>query len=88
MKALGVFGWALLFLQKQSKYFYTKDAYIADNKFRKRDPHFADADRYKPEKKKKAGTKFKNTDFIYNKKKTTCRSMIQKYGARNAISKK
>ena len=48
------------------------DAYIADNKFRKRDPRFAGADKYKPEKKKKAGAKFKNTEFIYNKEKTTC----------------
>ncbi len=48
------------------------DAYIADNKFRKRDPRFADADKYKPEKKKKAGAKFKNTDFIYNEAKKTC----------------
>lgn len=48
------------------------DAYIADNKFRKRDPRFADANKYKPEKKKKAGTKFKNTDFIYNKENKTC----------------
>jgi len=31
------------------------DAYIADNKFRKRDPRFADADKYKPKKKKRPG---------------------------------
>jgi len=48
------------------------DAYIADNKFRKRDPRFTDANKYKPEKKKKARAKFKNTDFIYNQEKKTC----------------
>jgi len=48
------------------------DAYIADNKFRKRDPRFADADKYKPVKQKKAGAKFKNTDFIYNEEQKTC----------------
>ncbi|MFC1603302.1 IS1182 family transposase [Pseudomonadota bacterium] len=48
------------------------DAYIADNKFRKRDPRFADADKYKPVKKKKPGSKFKNTDFIYDKEEMSC----------------
>ncbi len=48
------------------------DAYIADNKFRKRDPRFAGADKYKPKKKKKVGAKFKNTDFIYNEENKTC----------------
>jgi hypothetical protein len=28
------------------------DAYVADNKFRKRDPRFSDANRFKPSKKK------------------------------------
>ena len=48
------------------------DAYFADNKFRKRDPRFATADKYKPEKKKRPGSKFKNTDFIYNKEEMNC----------------
>jgi transposase/23S rRNA maturation mini-RNase III len=48
------------------------DSYIADNKFRKRDPRFSDADRFKPIKKKNLKAKFKNSDFIYDKKKVSC----------------
>ena len=48
------------------------DAYIADNKFRKRDPRFLQADRYKPKKKKNPNAKFKNSDFIFNKDEKRC----------------
>jgi transposase/23S rRNA maturation mini-RNase III len=48
------------------------DAYVADNKFRKRDPRFSDADRFKPSKKNNPNSKFKNSDFIFDKKKMSC----------------
>lgn len=49
------------------------DAYIADNKFRKRDPRFADAEHYNREKNaKKKSTQFSNEDFIYDENKCTC----------------
>lgn len=48
------------------------DAYIADNRFRKRDPRFADANRFKPKKTKNKKAKFSSRDFIFNKSKMTC----------------
>ncbi len=48
------------------------DAYIADNKFRKRDPRFAEADRYKPDKPKSKNAKFTNSDFLFNRNEKSC----------------
>jgi transposase len=48
------------------------DAYVADNKFRKRDPRFEVADRFKTNEKKNPKFKFKNSDFILDKKKMSC----------------
>ena len=45
------------------------DAYIPDQQFRKRDPRFADADRYKITNKK--NKRFVKEDFVYNKKEDT-----------------
>ena len=47
------------------------DAYVADNKFRKRDPRFAEAERYKPQKP--AGRRFKQKDFTVDLEELTCR---------------
>lgn len=49
------------------------DAYIADNRFRKRDPRFAEANRYKPDKPKSKKAKFSNSDFLFNKGEKTCK---------------
>ena len=46
------------------------DAYVADHRFRKRDPRFAEADRYKPPKPKP--THFRPTDFSYDPDRLTC----------------
>ena len=46
------------------------DAYVADNLFRKRDPRFADADKYKPPKPKP--THFRPADFSYNPARQSC----------------
>jgi len=51
------------------------DAYIADNLFRKRDPRFATADRYRDglhTKRKKDTGLFRPGDFIYDKEHGTC----------------
>ena len=54
------------------------DAYIADNLFRKRDPRFAEADRFRGRlhTKKRAPEKenglFKPADFVYDKEHGTC----------------
>ena len=48
------------------------DAYIADNKFRKRDPRFANADQYKPAKNKNPKATFSNRDFIFDKEALRC----------------
>lgn len=52
------------------------DAYIADNKFRKRDPRFADAARYKErhnaEVRKSRRSIYHPTDFMYDKQSRTC----------------
>ena len=46
------------------------DAYIADNLYRKRDPRFADADKYKPPKPKPS--RFQPSDFDYDPNRLTC----------------
>ena len=46
------------------------DAYIADNLFRKRDPRFVDADKYKPPKP--APSHFRPADFAYDPERLTC----------------
>ena len=46
------------------------DAYIADNLFRKRDPRFADADKYKPPEPKPQ--RFSPSDFQYDPARLTC----------------
>jgi transposase len=54
------------------------DAYVADNLFRKRDPRFVDADRYKvrhrKEQAKRAGTKrlFSTADFVFPEDLSYC----------------
>ena len=55
------------------------DAYVADNLFRKRDPRFVDADRYrdglyvKKSSSKRAGSGcFRPADFTYDKERGTC----------------
>ena len=45
------------------------DAYIPDQQFRKRDPRFADADRYKITDKK--NKRFEKEDFVYNENEDT-----------------
>jgi hypothetical protein len=42
------------------------NAYIPDDNFRKRDPRFANQDRYKPKKKNKKKTRFGLADFTYD----------------------
>ena len=46
------------------------DAYVADHRFRKRDPRFAEADRYKPPKAKP--TRFRPDDFRYDPHRLCC----------------
>lgn len=46
------------------------DAYVADNGFRKRDPRFANADKYKPPKPKPR--RFQTTDFDYDPQRLSC----------------
>ena len=52
------------------------NSYIADNQFRKRDPRFKDADRFKTTKHGKKPTKknkkFRVDDFIYDPENSTC----------------
>ena len=48
----------------------TCDAYIADNRFRKRDPRFADADKYKPPKP--LPKRFRPQDFHYDPEQLRC----------------
>ncbi|HEB55671.1 MAG TPA: hypothetical protein ENI98_05070, partial [Gammaproteobacteria bacterium] len=45
-------------------------AYIADNRFRKRDPRFAEADKYKPPKS--LPKRFRPRDFRYDPDQLTC----------------
>ena len=46
------------------------DAYVADTLFRKREPRFAEADRYKPPKPKPQ--RFQVSDFAYDPQRLTC----------------
>jgi len=46
------------------------DAYIADNLFRKRDPRFVDADKYKPPRP--LPRRFRPGDFDYDAERVTC----------------
>lgn len=46
------------------------DAYVADTGFRKRDPRFADADKYKPPKPKPP--RFQPSDFAYDADRLSC----------------
>lgn len=46
------------------------DAYVADNLFRKRDPRFAEADRYKPPKARPK--RFQPQDFAYDPDRLSC----------------
>jgi transposase len=50
------------------------DAYIADNQFRKRDPRFTNAERYKQRTREDNGTPrlFRPDDFLYDEKNRTC----------------
>jgi transposase len=49
------------------------DAYVADNRFRKRDPRFAEADRYKElQRQAKKCRRFGPKDFLYDKEKELC----------------
>ena len=48
------------------------DGYIADNKFRKRDPRFAEADRHKPKKQQRSNRRFKADDFIHDQEDQNC----------------
>lgn len=54
------------------------DAYVADNRFRKRDPHFVDADRYKEHQRqelaKLTGRQglFSTDDFVFAKDLSCC----------------
>jgi len=47
------------------------DAYLADNRFRQRDPRFNEAARYKPEKP--SSKRFTPKDFSYDPERLTCR---------------
>lgn len=49
---------------------YKTDAYIPDQQFRKRDPRFADKDRFIPNRKDESGV-IKKSDFMYNEENNT-----------------
>jgi transposase len=48
------------------------DGYVADILFRKRDPRFRTASRYKPKKEQRAAERFTPRDFIYDSKTLSC----------------
>jgi transposase len=48
------------------------DGYVADPLFRKRDPRFADRDRFKKTRKSRSASLFTPKDFTYDKEKETC----------------
>jgi transposase len=48
------------------------DGYVADPLFRKRDPRFADRDRFKKTRKSRRPSLFTPKDFTYDKEKETC----------------
>jgi hypothetical protein len=60
------------------------DAYVADNRFRKRDPRFAEADKYKPPKPKP--TRFQPSDFDYDPDRLSCTCPAGKALYRNGAS--
>jgi len=60
------------------------DAYIADHGFRKRDPRFAEADKYKPPKP--LPTRFRPADFDYDPNRLTCRCPAGKALYRNGLN--
>ena len=60
------------------------DAYIADNRFRKRDPRFAEADRYKPPKPRPK--QFRPADFAYDPAQLSCTCPAGKALYRNGIN--
>ena len=57
------------------------DAYVADHLFRKRDPRFADADKYKPARPQPK--QFRTTDFDFDPDQLTCRCPAGKPLSRN-----
>ncbi|MCP5438991.1 MAG: IS1182 family transposase [Chromatiaceae bacterium] len=60
------------------------DAYVADNGFRKRDPRFAEADKYKPPKAKP--TRFQPSDFDYDPRRLSCTCPAGKALYRNGVN--
>lgn len=60
------------------------DAYVADNRFRKRDPRFAEADRYKPPKP--APKQFRPGDFHYDPVQLRCTCPAGKALYRNGLN--
>jgi hypothetical protein len=48
------------------------DAYVPDNRFRQRDPRFANAARHRPARTKAPPRKFGPHDFVYDPIKQTC----------------
>ena len=60
------------------------DAYVADHGFRKRDPRFADADKYKPPKP--LPRRFRPADFDYDPERLTCRCPAGKALYRNGLN--
>lgn len=66
--------------ERNVEYLYTHhiDGYLADNRMRKRDPRFAEVDKYKArareEQRQRAGTpeRFSNKDFHYDAKRQSC----------------
>jgi len=60
------------------------DAYVADHGFRKRDPRFAEADKYKPPKPQPK--KYRPADFEYDPIRLTCRCPAGKALYRNGVN--
>ena len=60
------------------------DAYVADHLFRKRDPRFAEADKYKPPKP--LPKKYRPADFDYDPKRLTCYCPAGKALYRNGLN--
>ena len=60
------------------------DAYVADNLFRKRDPRFVDADKYKPPKP--LPSRFRPGDFDYDPDRLTCTCLAGKSLYRNGAN--
>ncbi len=60
------------------------DAYVADHGFRKRDPRFAEADKYKPPKP--PPKRYRPADFEYDPSRLTCRCPAGKALYRNGLN--